>query len=457
MKLAERVEKAFHYLLPSPFTLAVLLTLLTVILAMLFGQVEEGFSGFKQLMLDWEEGLWNAPLLVFMLQMMLILVLGHTLALAPLVDRLIQHIISYADSPAKAAFLVAFSTMLTGYLNWGLGLIFGAVLARKTAEKFAANHKKLNYPLIGAAGYAALMVWHGGLSGSAPVKVVEAGHLQSLMEGIFSTQQLASLPQSISLNQTVFSAMNISSALTVLIIVPTVLALIAKRSSRNIPQLQPQKDVAPKALKNVHGAEHLDHSRYFSGAFALSMFVVAAYIAFTSKHFFTPNYINFLLLSLGILLHGSLSNYSAAVQKAIGGASGILIQFPLYFGVMALMKSSGLISEISDFFISISNETSFPIFTFISAGLVNIFVPSGGGQWAVQGPIIIEAASHLNIPLPKGIMALAYGDQLTNMLQPFWALPLLGITGLKAREILPYTLLMMVVAGVIYIAALLIF
>ena len=112
---------------------------------------------------------------------------------------------------------------------------------------------------------------------------------------------------------------------------------------------------------------------------------------------------------------------------------------------------------ISDFFVSIASSTTLPIFTFFSAGLVNIFVPSGGGQWAIQGPIIIESALKLGVPLPKAIMALAYGDQITNMLQPFWALPLLGITKLKAKEILPYTLILMIVGIFVYVLGLLVF
>jgi len=121
------------------------------------------------------------------------------------------------------------------------------------------------------------------------------------------------------------------------------------------------------------------------------------------------------------------------------------------------MKYSGLIGIFSDFFINISNSTTFPLLTFLSAGMVNVFVPSGGGQWAVQGPIIVEAAQHLGVPFPKAVMALAYGDQITNMLQPFWALPLLGITGLKAKEILPYTLALLLVGVCIFVSILLIF
>ena len=112
---------------------------------------------------------------------------------------------------------------------------------------------------------------------------------------------------------------------------------------------------------------------------------------------------------------------------------------------------------MSDFFVSISNETTFPVFTFISAGIVNFFVPSGGGQWAIQGPLIVKAATELNIPLSKAIMALAYGDQLTNMVQPFWALPLLGITQLKAKQLLPYTFILLVVGAVVFSIGLLLF
>ena len=112
---------------------------------------------------------------------------------------------------------------------------------------------------------------------------------------------------------------------------------------------------------------------------------------------------------------------------------------------------------VSDFFISISNEWTYPIFTFMSAGLVNIFVPSGGGQWAIQGPIIIQSSLELGVPLHKSIMALAYGDEITNMLQPFWALPLLGITKLRAKDILPYTLAIFLVGSIIFILVLSVF
>ena len=171
----------------------------------------------------------------------------------------------------------------------------------------------------------------------------------------------------------------------------------------------------------------------------------------------TPNLINFLMLGLGIILHGSFKKFTNAIGESISDISGILIQFPLYFGIMGIMSSSGMVTQVSNFFVSISSATTLPLVTFFSAGLVNIFVPSGGGQWVIQGPIIIESALKLGVPLEKAIMALAYGDQITNMLQPFWALPLLGITKLKAKEILPYSLIAMFVGSLIYILGILLF
>ncbi|MBI1192353.1 MAG: hypothetical protein GC205_04170 [Bacteroidetes bacterium] len=176
-----------------------------------------------------------------------------------------------------------------------------------------------------------------------------------------------------------------------------------------------------------------------------------------SLRFLTLDFINLALLGLGLLLHGSFSRYAEAAEKAMPGAAGIAIQFPFYFGIMGLMQDFGLVAWMAQGFVELSTAQTFPLFGLLSAGLVNFFVPSGGGQWQVQGPVLIEAARALGVPDWKAIMALSYGDQLTNMLQPFWALPLLGITGLSARDILPYTAMAMLLGLVIFAVALTLF
>ncbi|MBP9152955.1 MAG: short-chain fatty acid transporter, partial [Flavobacteriales bacterium] len=364
-------------------------------------------------------------------------------------------------STANAAAIVTFLTVLVALFNWGLGLIFGAILVRKVGEHAVRNNLELNYPLIGAAGYSGLMVWHGGISGSAPIKVAEEGHISTLMSNIVSPEQLQLLPDPVSFSETVFGSMNIAATLLVVIVLPAFMYFMGKRSPAGafLPLTKP--DLALESV-DVSGAEKLDHSRFFGLGIGLIISVYCTYLAannFSTSGFgfITPNFINLLLFGMCLLLHRSFFKFLKAIDEAIGGASGILIQFPLYFGIMGIMTSSGLVQLFSDFFVNISNERTFPMFTFISAGIVNIFVPSGGGQWGVQGPIILQAALELGANIPKSIMALAYGDQLTNMLQPFWALPLLGITGLKAKEILPYSVALMVVGAIIYVSVLLVF
>ncbi|MFZ9029751.1 MAG: short-chain fatty acid transporter [Robiginitalea sp.] len=455
MSLTRTIELIFRRFLPSPFVIALLLTLLTMVLALLFGQFPQSSSAWEGVLTSWEHGLWNRGLLVFAYQMMLILVLGHVLVLSKPMERLILRLTALAKNGASAAFLVVFSTTLVSFFNWGLGLIFGALLARKVGEY--AQHRKipLNYPLVGACGYAGLMVWHGGISGSAPIKVSEPGHLSSLLEGVLPASALARFPEMIPSSATIFSSWN----LTLFFLVTAAISGLAYYLGRttapthiSLPDYRFSKEDATQA----RGAEKLDRSSWLAVLLAGLIFLafLVQYLPQLRRLNLTPDMLNFFMLGLAILLHGNIKRFLQAVEEAIGDTSGILIQFPLYFGIMGMMTESGLIHQISDFFIAVSTTSTFPIYTFFSAGLVNIFVPSGGGQWAVQGPVIMEAAQTLQVPLPKAVMALAYGDQLTNMLQPFWALPLLGITRLKAREILPYTLMFMVLGGLIFLGGL---
>lgn len=458
MSFTKLIETLFKRFLPSPFTIAVLLTALTIILALLFTDARPGENQLFTVLSYWEQGIWNNGLLVFAYQMMLILVLGHVLVLSSPMERLILKITKYVTNTANAAVLVTVTTLLVAFFNWGLGLIFGALLARKVGEHAQTNGIKINYPLIGACGYAGLMVWHGGISGSAPLKVSEKGHIKELMANSSNPEILTLLPDAIPTSETIFSLANLIIFLIVLIVVGCTAFYLGKKSKGQQLRLADYSINKKKEMVPA-GAERLDHARPLSWLFGILILVAFAiqYLPALQELNITPNMLNFFMLGLAILLHRSFRSFLNAVEVAIGDVAGILIQFPLYFGIMGIMGSSGMITVISDFFVSVSTATTLPIFTFLSAGLVNIFVPSGGGQWAVQGPLVVQSALQLKVPLEKIVMALAYGDQLTNMLQPFWALPLLGITKLKAKEILPYTLVFMLVGGIIYILGLLVF
>jgi len=450
MSITKTIETLFQKYIPSPFVIAILLTLLTMVLAILFTENPSETSHPITILKFWEEGIWNNDLLVFAYQMMLILVLGHVLVLSKPMSWLISKITVYAKDTVSAVLLVSITTMLVAFFNWGLGLIFGAIMARKIGEAALQKGFKINYPLVGAAGYIGLMIWHGGISGSAPLKVAEEGHLSTMMKDIVSSEALASIPEIITSQQTIFSWWNLLIFGILLIVIPFTFYVLARNGkTTELPDFTIIKEVSDTKEKN----EKLDNSKLL--AIGFGFIIITTFFARYYNKSLTPNMLNFLMLGLGFILHGNFKNFGKAVEEAIGGASGILIQFPLYFGIMGIMKSTGMVTMISDTFIAIATETTLPIFTFFSAGLINVFVPSGGGQWAIQGPIVIESALSLDVPLPKAIMALAYGDQVTNMLQPFWALPLLGITKLKAKEILPYTLILMVVGSAIYILGLL--
>ena len=444
--------KFIRNILPSPFSIAVLLTVLTFFLALIFTErPENAVTTYPIKILEyWEIGFWE--LLEFTMQMALILILGHALALTPFFNKIINVFTKYCNTTASAALWISLLTISVSFINWGLCLVFGAIFARKVAERAKEKGLKINYPLIAAAGYSGMMCWHGGFSGSAPLTVAAAGH--------FLEDQIGR----IGIDQTLLSPMNITASVLLLLVVPATFYLLGKRSSSteiNLPIVtRPEVNDSPKTI--LIRAEKIDHSKIFAVILGGLICFLAVKKIWTSPtgaglSFINLNYINFFLFGLGILLHTSFHKFLNAVQEAAGGSVGIIIQFPLYAGIMGIMKYSGLGAEVSHAFVSISNATTLPIFSFLSAGLVNIFVPSGGGQWVVQGPILTEAAQALNVSVPKTIMALSYGDQLTNMLQPFWALPLLGITRLKAKDILPYSAIIMLVGMVLFIIVLLIF
>ena len=419
---------------PSPLAIALGLTAVTAVAACVVG------ADVETVATSWRDGLWNRPLLVFAFQAAFMLVLGHALALSPAVDRGVQRAVNLAGTTnARAAAVVAVVACLAGWINWGLGLIVGAVLARKVGERATERGLPLHYGLIGAAGYSGLMVWHGGLSGSAPIKVAEAGHLADLaaIAGI----DPALLPSTLPLGLTVFSAQNLLTTAALIAAVAATAVFLGRRLDRQStagPALPPP--VAPATRERIAPVLRVLPALFGTILLALAVRSAATHPDAARLGFIDPDWTNQTLLGLAFLLHGSLKRFLASIDAAIGGTSGILIQFPLYFGIMGIMSGTGLVEALSMAMVRLSTPATFELWTLLSAGIVNVFVPSGGGQWAVQGPLLLRAALDLGVPLDRTVLAMAYGDELTNMLQPFWALPLLGITGLAAKDILPYTL-----------------
>ena len=449
----EKIEKNFKRYFPSPFSLAIILSIVTFMFALFFTEGNGQEAKFVEISSYWYDGLWDKSSggLYFTFQMMLILVLGHALALSQPFDKLMHKLLFLCTNRVNAVVTLSFTTILMGYFNWGLALIFGALFARKIGAYFSQQAKKINYPLLGACGYLGLLVWHGGFSGSAPTKVMESDYLASL--GFKNLN--------IPVEDTLFGSMNIFVCISLLVLIPLFMAFVSKKNEGKIPSFKREEKIE-KSNTALGLAEKFEHSKLVSIFLGLVFLVIAitqatTYEGQSSLGFIQPNYINFCMLSLALLFHVNLHSFLRAIDEAVKGAAGILIQFPLYFGILGILKGSGLIYDFTEFIITLANAETLPFLTFVSAGIVNFFVPSGGGQWAIQGPIIIESAQQLQADLPKTIMAMSYGDELTNMLQPFWALPLLAVTKLKAYQILPFTFILFCLGAIIFTVGLLLF
>ena len=442
-RLGKTLSKWSERFVPSPFVLALVLTVVTLLLALLFGEQVAGQALGKKLgtlSSGWFAGFYGTAGMKFALQMCIVLITGHALAKSAPVRAVISRVAKTAGTPKAAALIVALVACLASLIQWGLGAIVGAFMAREMGRAFEEEGREVHYPLLGAAGYAGFLVWHGGFSGSAPLKVAEKGHFVADAIGV------------IPIDQTLLSPLNVVITGSLLVVIPALFfgLMPTDESEMSLPSFDddlPEED--SDAERNAAaGVELLENTRF------LNVFLGGLILAYLCYYFvnrgvagWNLDSINLLFLALGIALYATPGSYVAAIVEGVKGAAGIILQFPFYFGILGILKSSGLIEQIATFFVNISTETTFPVFTFLSAGIVNFFVPSGGGQWAVQGQVMMEAANSLGVPAEKAIMAFSYGDAWTNMLQPFWALPLLGIMDLDARDIIGYTALVMFVTG----------
>ncbi len=436
---------------PDPFVIALGLTALTFALGWLVMPVPEEGSRAAALVAGWWRRATAPDSLAFTTQIALILVAGSALARAPLVARGLSALADRPRTTAQAAALTAFVTIAATLLNWGFGLVVGAVLARQIGARACAAGRRLDYPLVAAAGYVALMVWHGGLSGSAPLKVAEVGPLGG---------------PPVPLTETLLAPFNLVLCAALLLVVPWLFARMASpqhERSWTVAPLVPADDADERetAGRRAAGRVLLLITLLIAGGALLAVFAAAGALRGLSI-----NSVIVLLLLAGLALFGSPQRYARAFEASAGEAGGILLQFPFYFGVLGLLEAGGLVELLAGrtagaaaalAAAGLPAQWSLDMVVFLSASVVNMFVPSGGGQWAVQGPIVVQAAQDLGLSVPRAVMGLAYGDQWSNMLQPFWALPLLGITGLRARDILGYSLAVMLLSAPLFALALLLF
>lgn len=419
---------------PSPFQIAIYLTVFAFLIVFSLN-TNSVLSQPSQLLIWWGEGIWS--LLGFTMQMVLILLLGTMIANTSIVYQAVERIIPLFNTATKMYVFVALISVILGLLNWGIGLVVASILAKQCKEYASQNRIKISYGLLSACAYTCMMVWHAGFSGSATLTLATEGH--------FLSEQL----EQVSINQTILSSGNLRFILFSVILIPLAAFGFSKSAIVRYQSHKPE----PLTVSQNKSIEY-----FFIGiGFAILFSVILIIAEHSDTSSINLNTINLLLLGIAILLNRNSSNFLKIGEKSISSTFGIIIQFPIYAGIMGLIVQSGTVDLLAAALVNTANQDSLPYFSFLSAAILNCLVPSGGGQWAVQGPIIMDSVNQLQSSGIKNIMAFCYGDQVTNMVQPFWALPLLAITGVRIKDLLPYCVRFFLVGIIISVLSLLFF
>jgi short-chain fatty acids transporter len=433
--------------LPEPFIFAIILTFVAIAVAM-----PVCHQSIVEVVSNWGGGVWN--LLGFSMQMALVLVTGATLAAAPFIKKGISLLASKPKTPAGAIALVTAISAVACWLNWGFGLIVGAIFAKEIAKKL----KGVDYRLLIASAYSGFVVWHAGISGSIPLKM--ASDLNELVKDTNGV-----ITNTIHISNTILDPHNIIMVVLVTVALVVINSLMHPKGN-NIVAIDPallNEDNSVETHENASKtpAMKLEYSRLLSILLSILGFSYLIISLFLKNKPFDLGSVILLFLFLGIILHKTPIAYVRAFAKSVSGAAGILLQFPFYAGIMGIITGVGesgicLGTVVSEAFVNISTSTTYPIYTFLCAAILNMFVPSGGGHWAIQAPIMFAAGDALNVDHGLTGMAIAWGDAWTNLIQPFWALPALAIAKLNAKDIMGFCLIDLVVSGIIIIGGLLI-
>ncbi len=434
------VEKYY----PDAFIFVVVLSVLTFILALVNTD-----STPIAILEAWGNGL--PKLFTFTAQITIIMITAHALAHTNPVEKILSKIGSYPNSQIQAYALVTFISGIASLLAWSFGLIVGGIISKFVAIGCSKKKISIHYPLLVASAYSGYVIWHMGYSSSAALFVSSEGHSLQDKIGI------------IPVTETIFTNFNITLAFITLIIITIVNPLMRPTRKIEIKEIntnifnsnQKKTDSLSIKSKNRTLAQILENNRLIS-TFAGASLLFFIFYFFLKKGFSLDlNIVSWSFLGLGLILSSSSIHYVKLVNNAAITVGPIILQYPFYAGIMGIMTDTGLINILANKISEISSAETLGFYSFLSGGLVNMFIPSGGGQWAVQGPVMIEAAENLKVEPFIIVLGVAYGDQWTNMIQPFWTIPLLAIAGLHMRQIMGYTFVIFLVTGFLYGGAML--
>jgi short-chain fatty acids transporter len=440
-RFTESTIRLFERTIPDPFVLAILITAVVAVLSAIFAP----HATLPNMLSGWYKGFF--AILTFAFQITLVLVTGHAFAHAPPVQRLLKALVSLARTPSQAAALTFVLVALTSFFNWGMGLVVAALLAREVAKRM-----RVDFAWIVAAGFSGWVVWASGISSSIALAQSTPGSSMNVVQKLTG----AVLP----FGELVFTRFNLVPTFVMIVAMPFLLAWLKPRDEEAVvldTTKHPDEPVRKRPEGKLSFARKIEYSWLGSAFIGVAGIGVIVLTQFQHIAFSGVNAVIFVMFIAGVILHGYPLAYADAIKNAAKQTGSMMLQYPLYGGIMGMMDATGLPDVISHFFIAISNAHTLPFWSYVCSLIVTFFIPSGGGHWAVQGPFVVPAAVALHASVPATTMAVAMGEQVSNMLQPFWAAPVVAMAGVGVQRVLGFTVMTFALGLVVYGAALLIF
>ena len=427
--------------IPDAFIFALAATVIVVVAALTWTGATAG-----QIVDAWGGGFWG--LIPFTMQMSLVIITGHVLATSAPMRTVIRAIAGWPQTPRGAVAMVAFFAMASSWFNWGFSLVFSAVLAREVARRVP----RVDYRALAAATFLGLgSIWAQGLSGSAALQMATPGALQPQIREIVSGGVIPG--GLIPFTHTIFLWQSLVAVIIEVVVVTLLMWLATPPAGRartaadlGIDLVDPEPPVIDR--RQVPPGAWLEHSAI------LPLFIVALGGTYLVRYFMrapdainaiTVDTVNLTFLLLGILLHRTPARLMHAVQAATPAVWGVVLQFPFYAGIAGVITGTHLSQQLATVFVGISNATTFPAVVAIYSAVLGVFVPSGGSKWIIEAPYVMAAAHELKVHLGWVVVAYDLGEALANLLQPFWMLPILGMLGLRARDVMGYTFVVFLV------------
>lgn len=439
-RLAGFFVRVFEYAVPDPYIFAVGLTLVTAVLAFIFAP----HHGLTDVLAAWYGGtVGKDNIFQFALQMILILVTGYALANSAPVASGLAWIATRPQNPKSAVSLTFVVSAIACWLNWGFGLVVAGLLAREIARRM-----RIDFGWLVAAAYSGFLVWASGWSSSIALAQSTPGNKLNIVQSVTG--------QVLPIQSMILPWFNIAPVIALIMILPLVFRAL-EPSDVVTGNVAAFSDCHPE---RVEGRPSLSRPRTLAAtlenAWILNAILAVAglgYIAWTWSRTGFALDINSLILiffCLGLLLHWTPIAYVRAVNDAARITGPLIIQYPIYGGIMGIMTATGLAGVIAQWFDAFATGATLPFWSYLSSIVISLFVPSGGGHWAVQGPFAVPAAVKLHASLPATAMGVAIGEEVANMIQPFWALPVLAIAGVGLRRVMAFTVVSFIVAFIVF-------